>query len=160
MSLARFSLTRSVGGAVVVTLVCVNTLLLTVFGILDYQGEKERLETDLRGDVTLAADQFAESLSQSLWYLEKDQVVRLIDGLMQNEIIAAVVVTERGQDKPYAGRVRDRAWRASPLTERPALDDVISEKRGSPLRKHPGGLGGSLRFPPLHGTGAGLGADA
>ncbi|WP_428565710.1 MAG: PAS domain-containing sensor histidine kinase [Solidesulfovibrio sp. DCME] len=149
MSLARFSLTRSVGGAVVVTLVCVNTLLLTVFGILDYQGEKERLETDLRGDVTLAADQFAESLSQSLWYLEKDQVVRLIDGLMQNEIIAAVVVTERGQDKPYAGRVRDRAWRASPLTERPALDDVISEKREARFENTPVGsveVFGSRRF--------------
>ncbi|MEA4858524.1 MAG: PAS domain-containing sensor histidine kinase [Solidesulfovibrio sp.] len=149
MPFARFLLTRSVGGAVVVTLVCVNTLLLTVFGILDYHGEKRRLETELRGDISLAADQFAENLSQSLWYLEKDQVIRLIDGLMQNEIIAAVVVTEQGEDKPYVGRVRDRAWRASPLAERPAMDDVIAEKRDVRFDNTPVGsveIFGSSRF--------------
>jgi PAS domain S-box-containing protein len=129
MLFAPFPLTRSVGGAVVVTLVCVNTLLLALFGALDYHSEKERLETELRRSVSVAADQVAETLSQPLWYLEKERIVRLVDGLMQNERMAAVVVTEPGSDSPYVGRVRDRSWRPSPLAEAPALDNVVSEKR-------------------------------
>jgi PAS domain S-box-containing protein len=129
MLLPRFSLTRSVGGAVVVTLVCVNTLLLTAFGVLDYVGEKRRLETELRVGASLAASQLAENFAKPLWFLEKDHISQLLDGIMQNERVAAVVVTERGSGKPFVGLVRDRGWRPAPLSSQPALDDVLSEKR-------------------------------
>lgn len=129
MTSARFSLTRSVGGAVLLTLVCVNTLLLTAFGTLDYLGEKRRLEAELRHDLTVAADQLADNLALPLWYMEKDHAVRLVDGIMQNERMAAVVVTDRDAEGIYVGRTRDRSWRPSPVSEYPALDQVIGEKR-------------------------------
>lgn len=129
MLLPRFSLTRSVGGAVVVTLVCVNTLLLTAFGALDYVGEKQRLETELRVGASLAASQLADNLAQPLWFLEKDHITQLLDGIMQNERVAAVVVTERDSGKPFVGLVRDRGWRPAPLSSQPALDGVLSETR-------------------------------
>ena len=129
MLLPRFSLTRSVGGAVVVTLVCVNTVLLAAFGMLDYIGEKRRLETELRVGASLAASQLAENLSRPLWFLERENIVQLMDGLMQNDRVAAVVVTEGDSGRPYDGRVRDRDWQPAPLTTHPALDRVLSETR-------------------------------
>ncbi|EFL50595.1 multi-sensor signal transduction histidine kinase [Solidesulfovibrio fructosivorans JJ]] len=129
MTSARFSLTRSVGGAVLLTVVCVNTLLLAAFGSLDYLSEKQRLEAELRYDLSAIADQLADNLAMPLWYLEKDHAARLIDGVMRNERIAAVVVTEHGNKGVAIGRTRDRAWNPSVATERPALSDVIGERR-------------------------------
>lgn len=129
MPTARFSLTRSVGGAVLLTVVCVNTLLLAGFGTLDYLGEKNRLDAELRYDLSILADQLADNLAMPLWYLEKDHAARLVDGVMRNERIAAVVVTEKDAKGISIGRTRDRAWRPATLTEQPALADVISETR-------------------------------
>ncbi|MFU2208199.1 ATP-binding protein [Solidesulfovibrio sp. C21] len=129
MTSARFSLTRSVGGAVLLTVVCVNTLLLAAFGMLDYAGEKQRLDTELRYDLSAIAGQLADNLAMPLWYLEKDHAARLVDGVMRNERIAAVVVTEQGNKGISIGRTRDRDWKPTALTERPALSDVIGERR-------------------------------
>ncbi len=129
MTFARFSLTRSVGGAVLLTLICVNTLLLAGFGILDYIGEKHRLQDELRYDLTVAADQLADNLALPLWYMERDHATRLVEGIMQNDRMAAVVVTDRDAAGLYVGRTRDRSWRPSPVAEPPALDRVLGEKR-------------------------------
>uniref|UniRef100_I2PZ19 histidine kinase n=1 Tax=Desulfovibrio sp. U5L TaxID=596152 RepID=I2PZ19_9BACT len=136
---ARFSLTRSVGGAVLLTLVCVNTVLLAAFGLLDYAGERRRYEAELRYDLMVEADQLAANLATPLWVLDKEHVRRHLDGIMQNERIAAVVVTEAGSPAVYVGRTRDRTWRPSPVTEHPALDGVIGEKR--PIRYQDTDLG-------------------
>jgi PAS domain S-box-containing protein len=129
MTSVRFSLTRSVGGAVLLMLVCVNTLLLTVFGALDYVGESRRLETELRRNLTVLTDQLASSLDVSLWYMEKEHAVRLVEGAMQNEFVAAVLVSDQETGSLYLGRTRDRGWRSSAVTELPALDHVLNVKR-------------------------------
>jgi PAS domain S-box-containing protein len=129
MNSVRFSLTRSVGGAVLLTLVCVNTLLLAVFGMLDYFDESRRLETELRHNLTVITDQLASNLDAPLWYMEKDHVVRLVEGVMQNGYVAAVLVTDQETGSLYVGRTRDRGWQSSAVIELPALDQVLSVKR-------------------------------
>ncbi|KHK01640.1 ATP-binding protein [Desulfovibrio sp. TomC] len=129
MKLSRYFLTRSVGGAVLATLVCVNTVLLTLFGIIDYYGEKRRLQEDLRYDLTVVADQLAINLSEPLWFLEKGHVDRLLAGSMQNDRVAAVVVLSPEGNDILAGQGRDRSWRPTPLTTRPAMEHVVVEKR-------------------------------
>lgn len=122
-------LTRSVGGAVLVTLVCVNTLLLTVFGVLDYVGEKRRLRAELRYDLSVIAEQLASNLSEPLWFMEKAHVQRQVEGAMQNERVAAVVVTEPGKSGILVGLGRDRGWKPSPLAAEPAMENSVGEKR-------------------------------
>jgi len=129
MTSVRFSLTRSVGGMVLLTLVCVNTLLLTLFGVIDLLGEKNRLESELRYDLEVIADQLAANLNEPLWYMEQEHVARLLDGIMQNERVAAVVVTEKETGTLFAGRARDRGWRSSPVVGAPAMDQVLRLKR-------------------------------
>ncbi len=48
MTAGRIPVARSVGSVVLLTLICVNTLLLAVFGVVDFLGEKNRLEAILR----------------------------------------------------------------------------------------------------------------
>lgn len=129
MPSAPFTLMRSVGGAVVVTLVCVNTLLLAVFGTIDSLGERRRLETELRDGLVMMTDQLAENISLPLWAGEKERLERLAEATMRDERVAALVVTRTGADAPYVGLVRDRAWRPAPLVERPALREVMTETR-------------------------------
>jgi PAS domain S-box-containing protein len=135
---ARFTQTRSVGDAVLLTLVCVNTLLLAVFGVFDYFNEERRLESELRHDLAVAVEQLASKLDVPMWFLEKDHAARLVEGVMQNERVAAVLVTDRETGSLYIGRTRDRGWRPSAVTAPPALDQVISQTReisheGAPL---------------------------
>jgi PAS domain S-box-containing protein len=129
MKLPRYFQTRSVGGAVLMTLVCVNTLLLAIFGGLDYYGERVRLEDELRYDLTAIADQLAANLVEPLWFLEKGVLDRLVSGAMRNNRLAAVVVYDPAGGDVLAGRSRDRSWEVSPVTARPALDNVIAESR-------------------------------
>ncbi|MHC1712024.1 MAG: ATP-binding protein [Solidesulfovibrio sp.] len=129
MTSVRFSLTRSVGGAVLLMLVCVNTLLLAVFGTLDYVDEGRRLETELRHNLTILTDQLSSNLDVSLWYMEKEHAVRLVEGAMQNEFVAAVLVSDQETGSLYVGRTRDRGWHSSAVTELPALDHVLNVKR-------------------------------
>ncbi len=129
MTPGRFPFARSVGGAVLLTLVAVNTLLLTLFAVLDYHGKKVRLDKDLHYDLSVIADQLATNLDGPLWFLERDHVVKLVEGVMQNDRVAAVLVTDRDAGGLYLGRARDRTWRVSPVNTLPAMDDVIGERR-------------------------------
>ncbi|MYL84467.1 PAS domain S-box protein [Desulfovibrio aerotolerans] len=124
----RFSLTRSVGGAVLVTLICVNTLLLAVFGLIDYFGEDRRLQEELRYDLSVITEQLAANLGEPLWFMENAHVQHLVDGAMQNERVAAVVVTEPADGNIVIGRSRDRSWSPSPVAFQPALENAISKK--------------------------------
>ena len=124
----RSFLTRSVGGAVLVTLVCVNTVLLALFGVMDYFGEEQRLEEGLRYDLTVMTEQLAASLGEPLWFMENAHVQRQVDGAMRNDRVAAVVVADPASGAILIGRSRDRGWRPSPVTFPPALENAISEK--------------------------------
>ncbi len=129
MKLPRYFQTRSVGGAVLMTLVCVNTLLLAAFGCVDYYGERQRQEDELRYDLRVVAEQLSANLAEPLWFLESGALARLLDGAMKNDRLAAVVIYEADGGEFLAGRSRDRSWRASPVTARPVLDNVIIESR-------------------------------
>jgi PAS domain S-box-containing protein len=129
MKLPHHFLTRSVGGAVLATLVCVNTVLLTVFGLIDYYGEKRRLQEELRYDLAVIVDQLAANLGEPLWFMEKNHVERQVAGAMQNDRVASVIVLAPEGDGILAGLGRDRSWRPAPLTTRPAMENVVIEKR-------------------------------
>ena len=129
MKPSRFSLTRSVGGAVLVTLVCVNTVLLAIFGVVDYFGENRKRHEELRYDLTVITDQLASNLGEPLWFMENGQIQRQVEGAMQNERVAAVVVSEPASGAILVGRSRDRSWRPSTVTSQPALENAVSEKR-------------------------------
>lgn len=120
---------RSVGGAVLLTLVCANTLLLAVLGAFDYIGEKRRLERDLRYDLKVALDQLAASLDAPLWHGDRTTVVHLVEGAMRDDCVAAVLVTEPDTGALSVGRTRDRGWLPAPVSAYPALDNVIGDRR-------------------------------
>jgi len=125
----RFSLARSVGGAVLLTLVCVNTALLAAFSLMDIYNEKTRLDDALHTELSVLAEQLAVNLNAPLWYMERDHLVRVVEGVMQNEHVAAVLVTDRETGRLTLGRTRDKAWHIAPTQARPALDDVVGTKR-------------------------------
>jgi len=120
---------RSVGGAILVTLACVNTLLLSLFGALDVHDTRVRLDKSLNKELTALADQLAVNLDGPLWYMEWENLTRIVDAAMQNDQVAAVVVTDRGTGRISLGRARDKAWRVVPSTGLHLADDTIEATR-------------------------------
>jgi PAS domain S-box-containing protein len=137
MTPGRIPLARSVGGAVLLTLVCVNTLLLALFGVVDFLGEKRRLDATLGREVAILAEQLAVNLDVPLWNLELDHAVRLVEGVMRDARVAAVVVTDQGTGRLTLGRARDQGWRITTIESPPALENVVGEKRDIVLGGRP-----------------------
>jgi PAS domain S-box-containing protein len=133
----RIPVARSVGGAVLLTLVCVNTLLLAVLGMVDFFGEKNRLDAALRADVATLAEQLAVNLDVPLWNLEMEHVARVVEGVMRDARVAAVVVTDRGTSRLSLGRARDQNWSIVPIVTLPALDNVVADRRDIVLGHRP-----------------------
>lgn len=129
MNSDRIPKARSVGGAVLLTLVCVNTLLLALFGVVDYLGEKRRLDEALHKELSVLAEQLAVNLDAPLWYMERESAERVVEGVMQNEHVAAVLVTDRETGRISLAFTRDKAWRIASTEGHPALDGVISQQR-------------------------------
>jgi len=129
MNSGRIPQARSVGGAVLLTLACVNTLLLSLFGIADFLETRHRLENTLQTALTDLAGQLAGNLDAPLWYMERETVARIVEGAMQDRQVAAVLVTDRGTGRVSLGRSRDRAWRIVPAERLPAPDGGIGTER-------------------------------
>ena len=77
MNSGRIPQARSVGGAVLLTLACVNTLLLSLFGIADFLETRHRLENTLQTALTDLAGQLAGNLDAPLWYMNRRKFLRL-----------------------------------------------------------------------------------
>lgn len=125
----RVGFVRSVGGAVLLTLVCVNTVLLAALGVVDFFGEKSHLKATLQRDVTVLAEQLAVNLDIPLWNLEQDHLARVVEGAMRDERVAAVVVTDRETGRLALGRARDAGWGVVPMVAPAAPVDAVLAKR-------------------------------
>lgn len=137
MTAPRLPVARSIGSAVLLTLICVNTLLLAVFGLVDFLGEKSRLDESLRTEVATLAEQLAVNLDVPLWNLELEHAARVVEGVMRDPRVAAVVVSDQGTGQLTLGRARDKSWGITTIASPPALDDVLVEQRPIVLGDRP-----------------------
>jgi hypothetical protein len=93
---------RSISVVVATVLVAVTTLVLTIFGALDYRARRAGEWRRLRGALAAEADQLALALALPVWNIDRSQIDKVIEGVGATPAVAFVSVTA-------AGRVHARA---------------------------------------------------
>ena len=92
MRFRRIFTPRSVGSVVVLTLICVNTLVLSLLGYADFREARQRLDDGVRMELSDLADHFAGDLSDVLGQPDPTGVFDLIeDATDRVELVAKVV---------------------------------------------------------------------
>lgn len=82
----------SIAGIVIVSLVTVTTLLLMVFGIINYKTQRDRQWQKLRYELSVKTDQLSTGIALSAWNIDKPQIDRIMESMMQDRAIYGVVV--------------------------------------------------------------------
>ncbi len=112
----------SVAQAMILTLVVVNTLALTAFGVVYYVIERQHGYDALRSSLKVTLEQLATSLAMPVWNFEDEQAGKIIESTMTNPEVFAVSVRSVSPDRRIASRVRDADW-AVTVTEQPIVCD-------------------------------------
>ncbi len=111
-----------------IALVGVTTLLLGLFGYLSYRANYLQEWEELRHEESNLADQLAVALALPSWNFDRDQIDRVLDGAMENQAVAGVVVRLADRNSTLHARARDEQWgvRAS---DGKFPDDLLMETR-------------------------------
>jgi len=80
----------SIATLVVVAIVAVATLVLSVFGVVNYRSERAGQWDEFRAEAKADADQLATALALPLWNFDRPQIDRVIDSIMKEPIVAGV----------------------------------------------------------------------
>jgi signal transduction histidine kinase/CheY-like chemotaxis protein len=124
---------RSVAVLVIGALVAVTTLSLGTLGVHNHRMQKAQAEANLATELELTTNQLALGLALPLWNFDRPQVVRLLDGVMENRDIEAIVVRQVDASAPGGvtriGRARDASWRAVPSSTDLAPSELPSAQR-------------------------------
>ena len=123
----------SVATLVIAILVTIATLLLATLGVLNYRHERNTQLAALRADTKTAADQLAAGLALPLWNFDKAQIDKILDSIMTNPDMHAVIIRQNDLTSPtgitiYA-RIRDAQWKPDTTEKELASADLISEER-------------------------------
>jgi len=116
----------SIAVIVVVALVAVTTLLLGTLGIANYSQDRDRQWAKLRSDLAADADQHAVGLALPVWNIDRAQIDKIIESMMKQQDIYAVVVTAAG--KRHA-RARDAQWGIKAVDREISPAGLLDEER-------------------------------
>jgi PAS domain S-box-containing protein len=112
MSLLRRQ--RSIAVLVIAALVGVATLSLGALGFENHRALREHAQTSLRSELERTSNVLALSLELPLWNFDRLGVNDLLDGVMDNRDVLAVVVRQpdvsSARGVAVYGRARDGAW--------------------------------------------------
>ncbi len=124
---------RSIAVLVIAGLVIVTSVLLAATGVREHLSEAARQRTRLRADLRTTTDQTALALSLPVWNFDRPQIGKVIEGVMAEHAVAAVVVSAIDASSPTGSRIearaRDAAWRPVALVGDLAHDGLLVDKR-------------------------------
>jgi PAS domain S-box-containing protein len=115
---------RSIAVLVIAALVGVATLALGALGFENHRALRHHAQTDLRSELERTSNVLALSLELPLWNFDRLQVNDLLDGVMDNRDVLAVVVRQpdvsSARGVAVYARARDRNWAPVASTLDPA----------------------------------------
>jgi len=101
----------SIAAIVSIALVLMVTGVLVGYGFFSYRAIRQHQWDELRSEEAMLADQLAVALTLPLWNFDHEQIDRIIEGAMQNNDVAAVIVRLADQRATAHARTRDDHWR-------------------------------------------------
>ena len=108
---------RPIAVTVSLVLVTVITAVIAAAALRFYAASRDQYWADLRSTLGANADRAAIGLALPVWNIDRDQIDRVIESVMREDEVFAVVVTAAGRTHAF---VRDASWKPVPSAS-PAL---------------------------------------
>jgi signal transduction histidine kinase len=112
--LARHLGTRrspSIALLLIALLVLLATAVLGAFGAFNYATETRQERNNLRMENALLADQLSASLVLPVWNFDHEQIIGVMESVMKNSDVYAIVVRLADVGSTIRSLVRDEQWR-------------------------------------------------
>jgi PAS domain S-box-containing protein len=119
----------SIAFTLIIALVGVTTLLLGLAGYFSYRVNYTREWEELRHEHSNLANQLAVALALPAWNFDRDQIDRVLDGAMDNNAVAGVVVRMADRNNTLHARARDQNWGVRVSDGRISGGDLLVETR-------------------------------
>lgn len=123
---------KSIAPRLALKLVAIVSLLLAVVAAVDFWSQYHQRHRRLSARATVTANQLSASLSLPLWNFQEDVVDRILDGAMESQEVAGIVIHQPNVASPGGmstfARRRDARWKPIGGLPEP-LQDGITEKR-------------------------------
>ncbi len=119
----------SIALMVAVVLVTATTLVLGALGVINYRSAKNRELENVRIALTVDADQIAPSLDLPVWNFDRPVIARVVEGVMLDSILEAVVVKLVDNQALICARERDIQGKIRPLEKDFSAAGLLVEKR-------------------------------
>jgi signal transduction histidine kinase len=119
----------SIAVQVTIVLVAVATVLLGALGLIGYHAEREQQLEKLHRELMATADQAASGLSLPVWNLDHVQIDKVIESLMKNDNVSAVVVKLPDTRGTLHARSRDENWKSVVVNDDVNSSGFLSEQR-------------------------------
>jgi PAS domain S-box-containing protein len=119
----------SVASTVVIVMVLLTALPLFGLGLAINRIAHDRWWSKLTSDQTILADQLVESLSLPLWNFDNAQIGKILESVMKNENVFAIVVTTTGKQPRTYARTRNAKWEIVDTDREIPTEGLLVEKR-------------------------------
>jgi len=126
----RSKLVRECGirSKTLILVLTITTLVLTGFGWKDYLSVKSEMTRDIEESSQAASSRMAQSLTDAVWNLEKNTMIKIIRAEMTDRRIFSISVTDKDNITLLSGMIRDKNWQ--PLeTDRDIAGEYITKER-------------------------------
>ena len=87
----------SIATLVIIALVTVTTLVLAVFGVINYRSEAREHWNALRVNVRADAEQLAAGLALPLWNFDRAQIERVVESIFKEPVVEGIKLHEAGE---------------------------------------------------------------
>jgi two-component system cell cycle sensor histidine kinase/response regulator CckA len=117
---------KTVTGTLIITLVTVTTLVMALFGVINYYREYDRHMENLQTELKVISGQLSQGLAQLLWDCNFTGIEKIMESTMENRNVYALVVKE---PKKTITRSRDKGWHIVSVDGNIPAEGLLSEKR-------------------------------
>ncbi|MCP4351460.1 MAG: response regulator [Desulfobacterales bacterium] len=100
--------TGSIRTRLILILIFTNTIIFAVFISFHYSIAKHDMSRKVAGLTEFIAGQLSENLKMALWYVDKEMVEDILNSVMYEKQIAAILV--RDEYGIFCGKTRDDNW--------------------------------------------------
>ena len=106
-----FSITgSSIQARTIVNVVCITTVVLVGFGVIDYFTIKKEMTEDLKITSGIVCDRISKTIAAPMWDMEMSKMIGIIDAEMVDKKLFGVIVKEKNAKEVFVGRIRDDNW--------------------------------------------------
>jgi len=117
---------KPLAAVVAVTLVVITTTILGTFSVLTYLADAAKLRRSLESVLDLHARESAVALALPAWNIDRAQINRVAEALVQPKSMFAVAVTAAGETQ---GVRRDAKWNIVPWDGKKAPEGMLTTER-------------------------------